>query len=166
MLDFSVLLQGFKACKLRKDGRREGVVVGKREIEQGERETDRDRETGSEWKPEEDRERGGEERQTGGGGGGEREKEKQRERKKGEGVVSGEKETGESRSALTSPHLTCAPSVRWPDDQTRPLTEGRNAVSKRSLKAHVHSRSPLTATRSSPPSAALRGLDSTAVVVL
>ena len=39
MLDLSVLLQGLKACKLRKDGRREGVAVGKTESQ-----TDRDRE--------------------------------------------------------------------------------------------------------------------------
>ena len=40
MLDFSVLLQGLKACKLRKDGRREGVAVGKRERAGGERQTE------------------------------------------------------------------------------------------------------------------------------
>ena len=40
VLDFSVMLQGLKACKLRKDGRREGVAVGKRERAGGERQTE------------------------------------------------------------------------------------------------------------------------------
>ena len=66
----------------------------------------------------------------------------EREKERGWGV-NGEKEERKRQVKVDprSPHLTCAPSVRSPDDQTRPLTEGRNAVSKRSLKAHIHSRS-------------------------